>query len=74
MEDGNDAAVAANGLNYGSDWVFDNSLVISVCSDYNGMDSVGCKAQNLKMFYSIYEWTSTIDFANEGFFFTRIFY
>jgi len=69
MEDGNNIGTVnvANGLDYGSGWTFDSSLVISVCSDYNKVDSIGCKAQNLKVFYSLYESTSTLDFANSGF-------
>jgi len=66
MEDGNNIGTltAADGLDYGFGWTFDSSLVISVCSDYNKVNSIGCKAQNLKVFYSIYQYTSSLDFAN----------
>ena len=37
--------------NYGSDWVFDSSTVISACSNYDGSPGVGCIVQNLKLMY-----------------------
>jgi len=68
VADGNAAyeMTAGDGLNYGSDWVFDSSLEISICSDTNKDNSIGCIAQNLKVFYYYYGSTSTIDFANSG--------
>jgi len=57
---------SANGLNYGSDWEFDSSLVISVCSDLNKANSIACQAQDLKVFYRNYEVNSMITFANSG--------
>ena len=71
MEDGNsaEALTNANGLSYGSDWVFDDSLVISVCSDVNKANSIGCKAQNLRVFYTYFGVTSSLDFASSGFVF-----
>lgn len=66
VRDGNGANIltTADGLNYGSDWVFDSSLVVSVCSDYDGTDSIGCKIRNLKVFYSFYGDVTTIDYGN----------
>jgi len=55
-------------VTYGSDWSFDSTLQISVCSDYDGSSSLGCTVQNLKVQYYFYlSLLSVIDFANQGF-------
>jgi len=54
-------------VTYGSDWSFDSTLKISVCSDYDGSNSLGCTVQNLKVQYYFYSTLlSVIDFANQG--------
>lgn len=55
-------------MSYGSDWKFDSTLEMSVCSDYGGTNSIECTVQNLKVKYAGYSSTdSIIDFANTGF-------
>jgi len=56
-------------VTYGSDWAFDSTLKISVCSDYDGTNSIECTVQNLKVKYYFYgSVLSAIDFANQGLF------
>ncbi len=68
MDDGNNVATSTS-ISYGSTWNFDSSLRISVCADDDGtnlFDRVECLAQNLKVTYSMYPQSSTIDFTNIG--------
>ena len=56
-------------VTYDSDWSFDSTLQIAVCSDYDGTHSLGCTVQNLKVKYYYYgAILSVIDFSNQGFF------
>jgi len=50
--------------NYGSDWVFDSSTIISVCSNYDGSPGIGCIVQNLKLTYTIPLQATTMPFSN----------
>jgi len=50
--------------NYGSDWVFDSSTIISVCSNYDGSPRIGCLVQNLKLMYTIPLQPTTMPFSN----------
>ncbi len=51
-------------LTYGSDWVFDSSTIISVCSNYDGSPGVGCIVQNLKLMYIVPLQITTMPFSN----------
>jgi len=54
-------------VTYGSDWAFDSTLRINVCSDYDGTNSIQCIIQNLKVKYYAYSSIlSVMDFANQG--------
>jgi len=69
MEDGNDIATSTS-LSYGSDWVFDSSLRISICAYDDGtnlVNPIACSAQNLKVQTLMYSSSSIIDFSNSGF-------
>lgn len=70
MDDGNGVAVSTS-LSYGTDWVFDSSLRISICADDDGtslFNSIECMAENLKVVDYFYPQTSIIDFSNIGLF------
>ena len=55
-------------VSYDPSWMFDSTLEMSVCSDYGGVNSIGCTVQNLKIKYASYpSILSTIDFTNSGF-------
>ena len=62
-----DNVTSVDGLSYGSNWAFDSSLMISVCSDYNKANSIGCKVQNMKVLSVLFERTRSIYFTNSGF-------
>lgn len=66
MADGNNVA-SSTSISYGSAWLFDSSLRISVCADDDGanlFDRVECLAQSLKVAYTMYLQSSIIDFSN----------
>jgi len=50
-------------LIYGSAWAFDDSTVITACSDYDQLDRIGCDVYNLKVGYSVTSFSSIIDMA-----------
>ena len=54
-------------LMYGPLWNFDASTEITVCSDLNKADSIGCAIYNLKVAYSTIPWTVSSDFGAKGF-------
>ena len=73
MDDGNNVA-SSTSMSYGSDWVFDSSLRISVCADDDGtnlINPIECMAEKLKVVYSLYPQSSIIDFMNIGLFLLR---
>ncbi len=51
-------------LNYGSNWAFDSSTVVSVCSDVDGNYAANCIVQNLKVSYSMPAQFVTMPFSN----------
>lgn len=51
-------------VSYGSDWNFDSTSLITVCSDYDGSDAIACTAQYLKVAYSYYSSSSMINTGN----------
>ncbi len=53
-------------VSYGSDWVFDASTQIEVCSDA-GSNLIGCTVQNLKVVSSFYSLSGYLDLTNSGF-------
>jgi len=58
------SSTASPAPTYGSDWVFDSSTVISVCSNYDKSPGIGCIVQNLKIMYSAPLQTTTMVFSN----------
>lgn len=58
------SSTASPAPTYGSDWVFDSSTVISVCSNYDKNPGIGCIIQNLKLMYSMPSQTGTMIFSN----------
>ena len=53
-------------LSYGSDWTFDSSTQITVCSSLNGAMGIGCIVQNLKVLYNIPSLHGLMPFTNIG--------
>jgi len=51
-------------LNYDSDWTFDSTTILSICSDFDGSLSVTCSVQNLKVTYKIPDFLEILPFSN----------
>ena len=51
-------------LAYGSDWAFDSTTMLSICSDFDGGLPVNCNVQNLKVVYKIPTIPESIHFSN----------
>ena len=62
-DDGNfDSTITT--MNYGSDWTFDPTSLISVCSDYDGSNKIACTVDNLKVAYSFYSSPTIVNTGN----------
>jgi len=53
-------------LSYDSDWVFDSSTMVTVCSSLNGANALGCIVQNLKIAYNVPTLQGQMIFTNIG--------
>ncbi len=51
-------------MNYDSDWTFDSTSLISVCSDYDGSNAIACTVDNLKVAYSYYSSSAVVNTGN----------
>jgi len=51
-------------VNFGSDWVFDSSTKITVCSNQNGNYPIACNVQNPKFTYKIPDQDMAMSFSN----------
>jgi len=51
---------------YGSNWAFDSSTLISVCSDFDGVPTADCIVQNLKISNKIPTEPFQMPFSNIG--------
>jgi len=62
-DDGNfDSTITT--MNYGSDWTFDSTSLVSVCSDYDGSNKIACTVANLKILYAYYSSSAIVNTAN----------
>lgn len=53
-------------LSYGSDWIFNPSTAITICSDYDGSDAADCTIENLKVLYRPSTDFFEMPFSNQG--------
>jgi hypothetical protein len=51
-------------VSYGSDWTFDSTSLISVCSDYGGSNKIACTVDKLKVLYTYYSSSKIVNTAN----------
>ena len=54
-------------LSYGSDWIFNPSTLISVCSNFDGASPAICDIENFKVLYRLPTQYFEMPFSNQGF-------
>ncbi len=65
LTDNKNTFLSYTSISYGANWVFDSTLDISLCSDYNKVKSIACRLQNVKVIYSkVGTYLSIPDLAN----------
>ena len=60
------ASTILTSLDYGSDWIFNPSTVISICSNYDGIGAASCSIENLKVLYRNPTDFLEMPFSNHG--------